>query len=85
MVNQKSRKAIKVIAIIGITITAASFVPSAILGPLGAAIVFVSIITALAVGAGYMAEEAKNKEKPPKEDENKNAESMVFKTNSIHA
>ena len=82
MVNQKRRKAIKVIAIIGITITAASFVPSAILGPLGAAIVFVSIITALAVGAGYMAEVSKNKEEdPPKEDEHENAESMVFKTN----
>lgn len=81
MVNRrKKRKLIKVIAIIGITITAASFVPSAILGPLGAAIVFVSIITALAVGAGYMAEEAKKEEKPPKEEESKNAESMVFKT-----
>ena len=49
--EQKRKKAIKVIAIIGITISAASFVPPAILGPLGAAIVFVSIITALAVGA----------------------------------
>ena len=80
MVNQKRKKAVKVIAIIGITITAASFVPSAILGPLGAAIVFVSIITALAVGAGYMAEEAKKEENTTKEEENKNAGSMVFKT-----